>query len=277
MEHIDYLVIGHLAKDVRGNGFIVGGTVTYAAICAARLGRRVAIVTACEPGIDLQKVFSPAPVSRAPSLTSTVFENAYRNGERVQDILSRAAELRLGQIPSHWRAIRLVHLAPIAQEMTAGVVEAFRGSFIGLTLQGWLRGWDKTGRVSFKLWAEAATVLPTVSAVVFSEADVAFREDLMEYFANLAPVAVVTMGDRGAKVHWAGDWHYSPAFPAAEVDPTGAGDVFATAFFHRLEQTRDPLGAAAFANCAASFSVGGTGIASIPTLDMVERRLRGEE
>lgn len=274
---IDYLVVGHLAKDVKEDGFGLGGTVTYAAICAARLGRNVGVVTACEPGIDLQKVFPATSVSRAPSLTSTVFKNVYNNNERSQKILSRAVELSIEQVPSHWRDTRLVHLAPIAGEMATDIIDALGGRFVGLTLQGWLRAWDSAGRVSFKVWAEAPKVLPKVNAVVLSEADVAYREDLMDYFANLAPVAVVTLGRHGARVHWEGAWYLFPAFPAKEVDPTGAGDVFATAFFHRFEQTGDPLASTAFANCAASFSVGGVGIVSIPTLRMVERRLEGEE
>lgn len=273
---VDYLVVGHVAKDVRGDGFVIGGSVTYAATCGTRLGRRMAVVTACEPGIDLQKVFPTTPVSRAPSLTSTVFENVYRDRGRDQYIRSRAAELRPEQIPSRWRDSRLVHLAPIAQELAPGVMDAFRGSFIGLTLQGWLRGWDETGRVCFKPWDGASTVLPRVSAVVFSEEDVACREDLVEFYARLAPVVAVTLGQRGARVHWQGVWRYSPAFPAQEIDPTGAGDVFATAFFHWLERTKDPMAAATFANCVASLSVEGVGTSGIPTLERVERRLRGQ-
>ncbi|MBI2863923.1 MAG: hypothetical protein HYX94_05110 [Chloroflexi bacterium] len=277
MQSLDYLVIGHVAKDVKGEGFVAGGTVTYAAATAARLGRRVAMVTACGPGIDLQQAYPATPVSRAPSLTSTVFENVDRGGERVQHIRSRAAAIGLDHIPACWREIGLVHLAPLAREMAPDIAAAFKGSFIGLTLQGWLRAWDGAGRVSFELPAEMSNVLPGVSAVVFSDADVERRADVMEYLANLAPVAAVTLGSRGARIHWRGAWHDSPAFPAREVDPTGAGDVFAAAFFHCLEKTDDPIEAAAFANCAASFSVESAGTAGVPTLAMVERRLRGEQ
>jgi sugar/nucleoside kinase (ribokinase family) len=39
------------------------------------------------------------------------------------------------------------------------------------------------------------------------------------------------------------------------VDPTGAGDVFAAAFFVRLTQTGDPWKAARFANRLATASI----------------------
>ena len=65
-----------------------------------------------------------------------------------------------------------------------------------------------------------------------------------------------------------------PAYQANEVDPTGAGDVFATAFFVRLHETGDAVQAARFANAAASFVVEGPGVSCIPSRAQVEWRLR---
>lgn len=277
MEHVDYLVIGHVAKDLKNGSFVLGGSAVYAAVTALRLGRRVGMVTACEPGIDLKKALPGVLVSRAPSLISTVFKNIYRDGQREQHLYGRAADLQAKHVPAPWRTSRLVHLAPIAQELPPEIADTFAGSFIGLTVQGWLRGWDAAGKVYFKPWPEAAAVLPKLSAVVLSKEDVEGREDIVDYFAERAPVVAVTQGKRGAKVYWQGGWHHFPAFPTKEVDPTGAGDVFAAAFFHRLEQAGDPLAAAVFANCAASFSVEAPGMAGIPSQSMIERRLRGAE
>jgi len=57
----------------------------------------------------------------------------------------------------------------------------------------------------------------------------------------------------------------SPPRPARLVDPTGAGDVFAAAFFIRLSQTRDPWEAARFATQVAARSVTRRGMESTPT------------
>ena len=54
-----------------------------------------------------------------------------------------------------------------------------------------------------------------------------------------------------------------------EVDPTGAGDIFATAFFTRLLNTRDPWEAARFANRIAAISVTRPGMAGVPSPDEV--------
>ena len=55
-----------------------------------------------------------------------------------------------------------------------------------------------------------------------------------------------------------------------EVDATGAGDIFAAAFFYRLYATRDPWAAARFATHLASFSVTRPGLDGIPTRDEIQ-------
>jgi sugar/nucleoside kinase (ribokinase family) len=50
-----------------------------------------------------------------------------------------------------------------------------------------------------------------------------------------------------------------------EVDPTGAGDVFAAAFFSRLFTTRDPWESARFATLLSAHSVTRPGLDGIPT------------
>jgi sugar/nucleoside kinase (ribokinase family) len=67
---------------------------------------------------------------------------------------------------------------------------------------------------------------------------------------------------------------HSPAFKSAtEVDPTGAGDVFAGAFLWHLHQSGGDWKAAAdWANCVASFVVEKRGVAGVPKLAEVEKR-----
>ena len=52
--------------------------------------------------------------------------------------------------------------------------------------------------------------------------------------------------------------------PSNELDPTGAGDVFAAAFLLRLHETNDPIAAATFAAQIAGASVEGQGTSAIP-------------
>ena len=68
-------------------------------------------------------------------------------------------------------------------------------------------------------------------------------------------VLAVTEGPAGARLYWNGDLRRFRALQVKEVDATGAGDIFAAAFFWRLHVTRDPWAAAKFATHLASFSV----------------------
>jgi sugar/nucleoside kinase (ribokinase family) len=64
-----------------------------------------------------------------------------------------------------------------------------------------------------------------------------------------------------------------PGYPRAEIDPTGAGDVFAAAFLVGYEERSDPQEAAVFACCAASCAVEGVGAASLGDRAEVLRRM----
>jgi sugar/nucleoside kinase (ribokinase family) len=89
---------------------------------------------------------------------------------------------------------------------------------------------------------------------------------------------VVTLGDRGCDVYRQGSREpfHSPAFKwAVEVDPTGAGDVFAAAFLWHLHKSGgDWRTAADWANCVASFVVEKRGVGGVPKLEAVEKRWR---
>ena len=51
--------------------------------------------------------------------------------------------------------------------------------------------------------------------------------------------------------------------PAREVDPTGAGDVFAATFLIEYQRDGDPWQAAAAAACAGSLAVEGDGWSAV--------------
>ena len=63
------------------------------------------------------------------------------------------------------------------------------------------------------------------------------------------------------------------ALVADSVDPTGAGDCFATAFMVRLAETGSLDEACSFGLAAGALSVGAAGLAGVPSREQVERRL----
>ena len=122
-------------------------------------------------------------------------------------------------------------------------------------------------------WEEAPEILPHVDVLVLSEEDLNGNAALIDEYARLTRIAVMTQGPRGCVVFSEGKQWQVPGFPTQEVDPTGAGDVFAAAFLIRLQETQDPIAAARFANATASFCVEAPGVTGIPTRAQVEQRL----
>ena len=112
-----YVVIGHVAKDLVPGGFRIGGTVTYAAVTARNLGRRVGVVTSAAPDFPLRQALHGMELCVIPAETTTTFENIYHNGARTQFIHARATLITPAHVPLSWRNAPIVHLGPIAQEV----------------------------------------------------------------------------------------------------------------------------------------------------------------
>lgn len=272
---LDYLIVGHVTVDRLPNGSCrLGGTATYAALTAHQLGARVALLTsaAFEPGlVDLLR---GVRIARVPAEHTTQFVNLYQDGRRRQRVEAIAEPLTCAQLLPEWRSAPIVHLAPLVAEVDPALVDCFPSAFIGVTPQGWMREIGDQGDVHAVPWASAERVLARADATVFSEEDVPDQRLIAEY-AALARTLVVTRGERGATVYHRGVAHHSPAFQSkGEVDPTGAGDVFAAAYFLQLHRTGDPIASADWANCVASFAVEQPGVAGVPSLAAVEERWR---
>jgi sugar/nucleoside kinase (ribokinase family) len=261
---VDYLVVGHASKDLTPQGATLGGTIAYAGLTAHALGLRVGVVTSAAEDLDLSAL-RDLQVHRVPAPVSTSFENAYTSEGRIQTLRSRAVSLDLSAVPAPWLSAPIVHLAPIAAEIDPELTAAFPASFLGLTPQGWMRRWDESGRVRLTGWEVTRQLLPVSSAVVLSLEDVLGDLRAAQAMAGHCRVLVITEGARGARVHAGGRWRSVPAPAAQEVDPTGAGDVFAAVFFVELHRNGDPWLAAAHANQVAAGSVTRRGLAGAPS------------
>lgn len=269
----DYLVIGHLTRDIDGRGYRLGGSAAYASLTAKALGFRPAIVTSFADE-ELLQPLSDIQIINLPTVQSTTFSNLNTPFGRLQTIYQRADKLDIYLVPQEWRNVPILHLAPVAQEIEPGIVRSFPDSFIGVTPQGWMRAWDEKGIVHSAEWLEASYVLPYVNATVISIEDVDYNEDVIEEIAASCHILAVTEAAEGARIYWNGDVRrFHPPPNLEEVDSTGAGDIFAAAFFIRLYDTRDPWEAGRFATQLASFSITRVGLDSIPTVTEIENTL----
>jgi len=155
----------------------------------------------------------------------------------------------------------------------------FKGSIVGVSLQGPLRMITGRGRVIPHSHPRSVVdkFMHRGWLAFFSEEDCPDAEALAEYIADLGAVAVLTRGYNGAtlfdsdgtQLHW-------DALEARPVDPTGAGDCFASAFLFRLAETEDLAAAMRFALAAGALAVEGKGLAGIASREEIEQRMTRE-
>ncbi len=269
LEPVDYLMIGHVAHDIAPNGYRLGGTVAYSALTARALGLRVGIVTAAGPETSLDAL-QEMPVISLDSPQSTTFENIYSGHHRIQYLRAQATRIDFEAVPEAWRRAPIVHLGPIANEMDSVLPSTFSPSLLALTPQGWMRQWDEDQRVYMRDWKAAEPALANAGAVVISREDVHHNDELVEQLAQQTRVLVATEGPSGCVVYWNGDRRRFRPPAVQEVDATGAGDVFASCFFVRLFQTRDPWEAGRFATILAAHTVTRVGLEGIPTATEIQ-------
>jgi sugar/nucleoside kinase (ribokinase family) len=272
LEPVDYLMIGHVAHDIVPGGSRLGGTAAYSALTARALGLSVGMVTASGPETSLEAL-QGIPVISLPSPQSTTFENIYTEHHRIQYLRAQATRIDFEAVPEAWRRASIIHLGPIANEMDTSLPSSFSNSLLALTPQGWMRQWDEENRVFMREWKNADSILPKAGAVILSHEDVHGNDELIEHMAQETHVLVMTEGPAGAVVYWNGDRRRFRPPIVKEVDATGAGDVFATCFFIRLFQTRDPWEAGRFATILAAHTVTRVGLEGIPTSQEVEECL----
>ena len=264
MSALDFVAIGHVTLDRFGDEVRPGGAALYAAVTADRLGLSAGILTSHADDFPLELIPSRIEVVSVPAPATTVFEHHVTDDEREMRVLSAAAPLGEADMPEDWRDAGLVLLAPVINEVDARLAAAFGDASVAAEAQGWLRGLGRDGVVRTVRWETATQALRSLQALFLSASDVRGQESAMTEWVQRVPIAVVTAGRDGALLYVNGERYELRARPALEVDPTGAGDVFAATFLARYRRDADPWDAAEAATCAASLSVEGVGWSAVP-------------
>jgi sugar/nucleoside kinase (ribokinase family) len=228
-------------------------------------------------------------VVAVPAVATTRFAIDYTPEGRTMTIMARAADLAPAHLPPRFAAATVAYLAPVANEVDPALAGAFGESAVGAGAQGWCRVWDRDGVVRMRPWPDPGPVLSRLQALFLSEDDVAGWESEALALYQQLPLGALTFAARGAVLFVNGERHAVVAEPAIEVDPTGAGDVFAAAFMLHYnlggEAWRvgrgsgelggaggDPWEAAAFAAVAGALAVEGPGIAGVPDAEALAAR-----
>ena len=273
MNALDFVAIGHVTLDRFGDVVRPGGAALYAAVTAHRLGLSAGILTSHAADYPLEAIPSRIEVVTLEAPATTVFEYDAVSGDRRQKLVSTARPLAVRDLPDDWRDAPLALLAPVAQEVDLRLSAAFEDGSVGAAAQGWLRALDDERRIVTQPWGGAREVLNRVLALFVSAEDLRGHESQLTEWVQRVPVAVVTAGAAGALLYVNGERYEVRPRRTREVDPTGAGDVFAAAFLVHYQRHPDPWDAAEAATCAASLSVEGEGWSTVPDAAQLEEAL----
>jgi len=269
---IEYLVIGHITRDITPSGFRLGGTATFSSLTARAMGLSVGIITSCDSQTELEN-YEQIQVINLPCEQNTTFKNINSDQGRIQYLYNNALPLDPSLVPPVWKKTPIVHLGPVANEVDPSFIDYFPDSLIFITPQGWLRIAATDGMIHPKPWSLPNEILSKVTATVISNEDVQGDEDLISEMALFSKILVVTENKLGARLYWNGDVRHFKAPQEACIDDIGAGDIFAAVFFSRLAETKDPWESARFAVKLAASSVTRRYLDSIPTREEVASTL----
>lgn len=267
------LAIGHVTWDRTQGREVLGGTVSYAAAAARKLGWEPAILTSAGADFEPRRDLPGVTVFRHEAPTTTRFLNLYdEDGTRRQVLSSRSDDIDLSALPDAWRDPDVLLLGPVAGELQ-GQAAAFEAGVVGAIAQGWVRAVDQDGSVSAGAWRNPQGDLAGVHVLFLSEHDVEDAVSFARGCLSRVPIVVVTRGWKGLTLVTRDGVDTVASLPRAEVDPTGAGDVFAAAFLIRYHEADDVHEAAVFAACAASCAVEGLGVSTVGDRDEIQRRM----
>jgi 1D-myo-inositol 3-kinase len=268
------LAIGHVTWDRVQGKTVLGGSVTYATQSALKLGWEAAALTSAGPDFDPARDLPGVTAFVARGDATTSFVNTYgADGARSQILSSRAADVALSLVPEEWRRPDVLLLGGLAGEIKGSAALAFEAEVVGANAQGWVRAFGPGGEVSPCEWERPDQSLAGVHALFLSEHDIPGAMAKSRALLSYVPMIAITSGWRGLALMTRDAVEQVPGLPRQEVDPTGAGDVFATAFLIRYQETGNPSEAAVFACCAASCVVEGLATSTLGDRAEIERRI----
>ncbi len=293
----DVLHVGSACRDVDPSdprGWRLGGGVTYSALTTARLGLRTAAVIGVDPEARAAHEFEALQAAGVEMLFVPLSEGPiYRNVDapngRIQTCIQVGVPLPVPILPADLATAPAWSMVPVAGELHDAWADVIPGdAYVAVAWQGMLRHLEP-GRIVTPTPPLATPLLGRARLVGVSHHDLDGRTPVDSLLRLLAPGAqlLITRGGEGGLLVTARQnerpttVRYEPARAEGEVDPTGAGDTFLAALVATVVRPdllgRDPAGGTSldlhFAAAAGSLVVEGSGLAGVPDLPAVLRRL----
>ena len=259
---IEYLCIGHLTEDLTDDGVQLGGTAAYSTLTAQAFGLSCGLISSYKERA-LPSEFNLMTSNLQITEQMIQFENRYQGDTRTQHLRHNTKQLSLPDLNTIVKQTEILHFGPILNDFPIEVIRHFPDNYVALTPQGWLRTVEK-GVVKNAPYTILYKALPYTDAVVISQEDIDYNQQAVRSIAKRCKLLVITNGFHGAEVIWQGKRRSFQASRRQEVDPTGAGDIFAAIFFILNFHGYSPWEAGKIATEIAALTVTRKGLQSIP-------------
>lgn len=265
---IDSIILPNRSTPVQS----LGGAVTYVSIISTRLNQKTSIISKIgddfpakylhllsSEGIDLSLI------KKEKKEKTNNFEIKYTEDltKRSLKLRKRTSSIELNDIPINFNS-KIIHLAPIADEISYDVTEELRKytDYLSLDPQGLLRKVTKNGIVkrNSKPKIEILDLVDLFKSSYNEIRKITGKSNLKQAIDIIhdkgIDIVIVTLGSKGAILSDCGIKHFIPAYKSeAIVDPTGAGDCFIGGFLAEFLQKKERLWCAYVGSAAASLAI----------------------
>jgi len=291
----DLVTVGHFSIDLIQSPKILaptptlGGPPTYVSLAARQLNSRVSVISKVGEDFPIRymlwlkaKKVNLSGLKIVKGASTTSFFLRYEDGRRRLQLKSRALPIFFEDVPTSLAA-KAIHIAPIANELSLNVVQKLRTStnILSLDPQGFLRRFDKFGKVELKKWdnsevLEQIDIYKSSIKEIKTATGLANLRSAMKKVHSAGPkVVLVTRGAIGSTLFFKGKFYNIPSCkPRIVLDPTGAGDAFIGAFLAEYVKGKDPVWCACVGAATSSFVVEGIGPAVFGKKEEIYRRAK---
>ena len=297
----DLLLIGHLLKekiifpDGKEMGPVLGSPAAYTSVASARLGLKTCLVTKIGNDMpqELLRVFTKAGVDTRgikinQNTTTNLLIYEKSGGKRLQ-FLKKADNIFFKDIPEEYLDAQFFLIAPVDYEIEEGLMKSLhqKGKKLSMELSGFGgASSSKNGKTKEEKIEFLKMITPYFEIVKGGRddcsclfGDLGEREAAKKFIEWGAKIAIITLGGEGALVAARHREELIPAFSphTAEIDCTGAGDVWHAGFLFGYLKTKDLKKAGVFASALSSLIIektGGVKVERFPKVEQVYERMK---
>ncbi len=236
IKKIKIVVVGHITLDEYDGKLVPGGSAYYCSRTYLALGAQVKLVSTIGEDFKFNEIFNDLDAFVKRIGQTTRFKNIYKKDSIRQQIsIAQAEPIRPEAIPDDFKECDILHLAPVLGEIDIKLwVSLVKSKLVAIGLQGWLRRIDDSKMVLPKMSDISDEEFKALNLICLSEEDIQGQSDLLDRIIKFVPTVALTHGENGYDIYKNGIKNSYGVFKTVEVDPTGAGDVFASGFFHGI-------------------------------------------